>query len=454
MLYDLIVVGGGPAGYLAAERAGHAGLKTLLIEKRALGGVCLNEGCIPSKALLYSAKLLDNAKAAKKYGVHIEGASLNHAEVVARKNKVVRALVSGVGAKMKANHVEVMNGEAAVLGRGAEGFRVGVDKTEYTGSRLLIATGSVPVVPPIPGTKEGVARGFVLTNREILDLETLPEKLVIVGGGVIGLEMASYFNSAGSHVTVIEMLEKIAGPTDAEISAMLLKEYQKKGVDFKLGAKVTGIGESFVSYEKDGKTEQVPADKVLMSIGRRANTAGLNLEGIGVETVRGAVKTDEYGRTNIPGVYAAGDVNGVSMLAHTAYREAEVCVNHMLGKKDIMRYSAIPSVIYTNPEVAGVGETEETARAKGIDFTAKKLSMRFSGRFLAENEGADGICKILVENKHHTLIGVHLLGAYASEMIYGAALMLETELRVEDIRQLVFPHPTVSEIIRETIFEF
>ncbi len=453
MTYDLLIIGGGPAGYLAAERAGHAGLSVLLIEKRALGGVCLNEGCVPSKALLYSAKIYDNAAHGEKYGVVAEKLTLKHDLVVKRKNKVVKTLVAGVGAKLKGNHVTVVTAEAQIQERTAEGFAVKAGDTVYTASRLLIATGSVPVVPPIPGVKEGVAEGYVLTNREILDLTEVPENLVIVGGGVIGLEMASYYQSAGSAVTVVEMLDHIAGPTDAEISDFLLKQYTKKGVVFKLGAKVTEIKKGEVIFEVNGETASVKADKVLLSIGRRAATEGLGLEKIGVVTERGRIPTDNKGRTNIPEVYAAGDVNGTSMLAHTAYREAEVAVNTILGKKDTMRYHAIPSVIYTNPEVGAVGETEETARKKGLDFTVKKLSMRYSGRFLAENEGGDGICKLLIDNKHNTLIGAHLIGNYASEIIYGAALMIEAELKMEDVKELVFPHPTVCEMIRETLFE-
>jgi len=454
MIYDLIVIGGGPAGYLAAERAGHAGLKTAVIEKRSLGGVCLNEGCVPSKALLNSAKLYEHAIHSEKYGVTVEGAKIDHAKVVERKGKVVKTLVSGVGAKMKANHVTVINGEAKIAGKTAEGFNVTVGEETYTASRLLIASGSVPVVPPIPGAKEGLEAGYVMTNREILDMTTVPESLCIVGGGVIGLEMASYFNTIGVKVTVVEMMDKIAGPTDNEISALLLKEYQKKGIDFRLGAKVTGMEKGSVTYEKDGKTEKVPCDVILMSIGRRANTAGLNLEVLGVEMNRGAIKTDAHGQTNVAGVWAAGDVNGTSMLAHTAYREAEVCINNILGKRDTMRYNAIPSVIYTNPEVAGIGETEESAKAKGIDYVCKKLSMRYSGRFVAENEGGDGLCKVLVDKKYNKVIGIHMIGNYSSEIIWGASALIETELRVEDIKELVFPHPTVSEIIRETIWEF
>ncbi len=454
MLYDLIIIGGGPAGYLAAERAGHEGLSVLLIEKRFVGGVCLNEGCIPSKALLYSAKICDHAKQGQKYGVTAENVALNHETVIQRKNKVVNTLVAGVKGKLRKNKVELVEGVAAVSGKNANGFEIKVDEKVYSGKQLLIATGSIPVIPSLPGVTASIEKGFALTNREILDLKEVPGSLVIVGGGVIGLEMASYYNSAGSKVMVVEMLDHIGGATDREIAAILLKNYEKKGVAFKLSARVTEIKDGAVVYQSGGETATVKADKVLLSIGRRPATAELGLERIGVETEGGRIKTDERGKTNVAGVYAAGDVNGVSMLAHTAYREAEVCINNILGKKDYMRYQAIPSVIYTNPEVGAVGETEASARQKGIEYEMAKLSMRYSGRYLAENEAGDGICKVLVDQKYRKIIGVHLIGNYASEIIYGAALMIETEMRVDDLKELVFPHPTVSEIIREAIFEF
>lgn len=453
MVYDLIVLGGGPAGYLAAERAGHAGLSTLLIEKRFVGGVCLNEGCVPSKALLYSAKVFDYAKHGDKYGVTVQGASIDHSAVVARKNKVVKTLVTGIKGALKKNNVTVVEGLGEISGKSSEGYEIKVNNETYTCKRLLIATGSMPLIPPIPGAKEGMEKGYVLTNREILDLDHVPASLVIVGGGVIGLEMASYFNSVGSKVTIIEMLDHIAGNTDREISNILMKNYQKKGIEFKLGAKVVEIKEGSVVYELNGEKLSVQADKILMSIGRRAVVNGIGLENIAVEVERGHIKVDSHGQTNIPGVYAAGDVNGVSMLAHTAYREAEVCINNILGKKDIMRYNAIPSVIYTNPEVGAVGETEESAKQKGIDYEVANISMRYSGRYVAENEGGDGICKVLVDKKYRKLIGVHMIGNYASEIIYGAGIMIETEMRVEDIKEIVFPHPTVCEILREAIFE-
>ena len=453
-IYDLIVIGGGPGGYLAAERAAHAGLSTVLFEKRALGGVCLNEGCIPSKALLNSAKTYEHALHAAAYGVSCGDVTLDQKAVVARKAKVVRTLVAGVKAKMKAHGVTVVMEEAYITGKDTEGFTVTAAGNTYKAKRLLIATGSSPAVPPIPGIRENLG-GFVLTNREVLDLTQIPEKLTVIGGGVIGLEMAAYYATVGSQVTVIEMLDHIAGATDREISTMLQKELEAKGVRFLLGHKCLSAEPGTVWAEApDGQKIAVEADKVLLSIGRRANCDGLGLENIGVNFTKGGIPTDTLCRTNVENVYAVGDVNGHHMLAHTAYREAEVAVNTMLGKTDAMRYHANPSVIYTQPEIASVGKTEEECKEKGIDYEVKKLSMRYSGRFVAENDRADGLCKILIDKKRRTVLGVHMIGTYTGEIIWGAAAMIEMQLRVTDARQIIFPHPTVSEIIREVLWEF
>jgi dihydrolipoamide dehydrogenase len=241
MKYDLIIIGGGPAGYLGAERAAAKGMSVLLFEKRNLGGVCLNEGCVPSKALLYSAKIYDYTKHSEQYGVKVTGSSLDQETVIKRKNKVVKTLVTGVKGALKKHNVTVVEKTARIEKKSVEGFVVSADNEFYTGDRLLICSGSEPIMPPIPGLLEGYQKGFVLTNREILDLTKIPETLVIVGGGVIGLEMASYFNSAGSKVTVVEMLDKIGGPIDDEIAELLRREYEKKGITFNLGCKVTSV---------------------------------------------------------------------------------------------------------------------------------------------------------------------------------------------------------------------
>jgi dihydrolipoamide dehydrogenase len=446
---DLLIIGGGPAGYVAAERAGHHGLSVTLFEKKALGGVCLNEGCIPTKTLLYSAKTYENALHADKYGVQTENVGYDYEKIVSRKNKVVRKLVAGVKSKMTANQVTVIEGAATIVGRGQDGIEVSCNGNIYKGKNLLICTGSEAAVPPIPGLKE--AGDVVVTNREILELKQQPKSLVVIGGGVIGMEFASFFNSLGTKVTIVEMLPEILGGLDFEISAMLRDIYAKKGIDFHLNAKVVQVDGHKVVFEKEGKTQTVEGEKILLSVGRRPVTQGFGLENLNVELNRGGIKTDEKMRTNVPGVFAAGDVTGFSLLAHTASREGEVVVNNLVGRQDRMRYNAIPGVVYTNPEVAGVGETEESAKAKGIAYKVAKLPMSYSGRFVAENEGGNGLCKVLVGEKYGEVIGVHLLGNPSSEIIYGACMAIEQEMTVKELQEVVFPHPTVSEIIKETI---
>ena len=457
-MYDLAILGGGPGGYVAAGRAGAAGLSVILFEKRELGGVCLNEGCVPTKTLLYSAKVYDYTKHADQYGVNVDASSIDFGAIFKRKEKVVKKLVGGVKAQMKGAKVEVVKGEAVITGRGADGITIACNEASYTARNLLICTGSEAAVPPIPGLREGLG-GVVVTNREILSLAEKPERLVVIGGGVIGMEFASFFNSIGTQVTVVEMLPKILGPLDDEISSMLQAQYEKKGVEFHLSCKVVAVEGNEVVYEDpEGKTCRAQGDKILISVGRRANFQGIGLESIGVELALNpagrpyGIKVDEKMRTNVPGVYAAGDVTGFSMLAHTASREGEVAVNNILGKADHMRYNAIPGVVYTNPEVAGVGVTEADAKKQGLDYTVLKLPMAYSGRFVAENERGEGLCKVIVGKQYHEVLGVHMLGNPCSEMIHSACVAIEQEMTVEQLKEVVFPHPTVSEILKETVF--
>lgn len=456
-MIDLAIIGGGPGGYVAAERAGAAGLQTVLFEKRELGGVCLNEGCIPTKTLLYSAKVYNYAVHGDDYGVSVEGASYDYAKIVARKDKVVKKLVGGVKAKMKGAKVSVVKGDAFIEGRSAEGITIRCGEESYTVRNLLICAGSEAMVPPIPGLKE--AGDVIVTNREILALKEQPKELVVIGGGVIGMEFAAFYNTLGTKVTVVEMLPKILGPLDDEISASLQAVYAKRGIQFNLRCKVTGIEGNTVVYEDpDGKVCRVSGDKILVSVGRRANISGYGLESLGVEMLlnRGGkpcgIKVDDRMRTNVPGVYAAGDVTGFSMLAHTASREGEVAVNNILGKQDHMRYDAIPGIVYTNPEVAGVGLTEEQAKASGRDYAVVKLPMTYAGRFIAENEHPEGICKLIVGKKYHEVLGAHMMGNPCSEIIHSMCIAIENEMTLEQLQEVVFPHPTVSEIIKETAF--
>lgn len=456
-MIDLAIIGGGPGGYVAAERAGAAGLQTVLFEKRELGGVCLNEGCIPTKTLLYSAKVYNYAVHGGDYGVSVEGASYDYGKIVGRKDKVVKKLVGGVKAKMKGAGVKVVKGDAIIEGRSAEGITVRCGEESYTVRNLLICAGSEAMVPPIPGLKE--AGDVIVTNREILALKEQPKELVVIGGGVIGMEFAAFYNTLGTKVTVVEMLPKILGPLDDEISASLQAVYAKRGIQFNLRCKVTGIEGNTVVYEDpDGKVCRVSGDKILVSVGRRANISGYGLESLGVEMLlnRGGkpcgIKVDDRMRTNVPGVYAAGDVTGFSMLAHTASREGEVAVNNILGRQDHMRYDAIPGIVYTNPEVAGVGLTEEQAKASGRDYAVVKLPMTYAGRFIAENEHPEGICKLIVGKKYHEVLGAHMMGNPCSEIIHSMCIAIENEMTLEQLQEVVFPHPTVSEIIKETAF--
>ncbi len=451
MKFDLAIIGGGPGGYVAAERAGAKGLKVVLFEKKSLGGVCLNEGCIPTKTLLYSAKVYDTAKTGAKYGIAAEGVSFDYGKVAKRKDKVVKKLVGGVGAKMKSFGVTVVKESAMIQGRNTDGISIAAGGDAYLAANLLICTGSEAFVPPIPGLDPKADN--ILTNREILDLKELPKSLVIIGGGVIGMEFASMYSSFGVEVTVIEMMDKILGEMDAEMSKMLQDIYAKRGVKFELGARVTEIKGDEVIYDKEG-TASVKAEAILVSVGRRPVTQGFGLENLGVELFKGGIKVTDKMQTNIPNVYAAGDVTGFSLLAHTASREGEVVVNNLTGREDVMRYNAIPGVVYTNPEISGVGHTEKTAKAAGIDYKIAQLPMAYAGRFVAENEGGAGVCKVLVGAKYGEVIGVHMLGNPSSEMIYGACMAIEAEMTLTELEEVVFPHPTVSEIFKETVFSF
>ena len=445
MKFQVAIIGGGPAGYSAAEAAGKAGLTVVLFEKNSLGGVCLNEGCIPTKTLLYSAKVFDTARHASKYAVKVADASVDLPKIIARKSKVVRKLVLGVKAKLTAAQVEIVQGEAQII----DCHHISCGEEVYECENLILCTGSETFIPPI----KGLDSVQYWTHREALSEKEIPSSLVIVGGGVIGMEFASFYNSLGVEVTVIEMMDEILGGMDKELSALLRAEYAKRGVHFFLSTKVVEVGNTEegiqVSYENAEGAGHVTAQKLLMSVGRRPVTKGFGLENLNLAlTERGKIKTDEYAESSVSGVYACGDLNGVSMLAHTAVREAEVAVHHILNKEDKMSYRAIPGVVYTNPEIAAVGATEEVLQREGVTYRVEKLPMTFSGRFVAENEGVNGVCKVML-GEDDRLLGVHLLGNPASELIVIAGMMIEDGKKLSDLKHYIFPHPTVGEIFRE-----
>lgn len=455
MKYQVAIIGGGPAGYTAAETAGKAGMSVVLFEKQSLGGVCLNEGCIPTKTLLYSAKTYDGARHAAKYAVNVPEVSFDLSKIIVRKQKVVRKLVLGVKGKLSAHNVSVVTGEATVIDKN----HIRCGEETYECENLLLCTGSETFIPPILGM-DSVP---YWTHRDALDNKELPVSLVIIGGGVIGMEFASFFNSLGVQVTVIEMLDEILGGMDKELSAMLRAEYTKRGIKFMLNTKVVSVMQQVqdddeskqsliqVNYETADGPGSVIAVKLLMSVGRRPVTKGFGLENLNLEkTERGSIRVNEQMQTSVPGVYVCGDLTGFSLLAHTAVREAEVAIHTIMEKKDVMSYRAIPGVVYTNPEIAGVGETEESLQKKGIAYRAVKLPMAYSGRFVAENEGVNGVCKLLLA-EDDTLLGAHVLGNPASEIITLAGMAIELKLTATEWKRIVFPHPTVSEIFKEAL---
>ena len=447
MNFDIAIIGGGPAGYTAAERAGANGLKAVLFEKEAIGGVCLNEGCIPTKTLLYSAKILDSVKAASKYGVSAESPSFDLSKIMSRKNKTVKMLTGGVKMTVNSYGVTIVEKEAFIEGEKDGQIHISCGGETYFVKYLLVCTGSDTVIPPIPGLSETA----YWTSKEALEVKQLPKTLVIIGGGVIGMEFASFFNSMGVKVHVVEMMAEILGVMDKETSGMLRSEYTKRGVTFYLNTKVVEVNPHGVGIEKDGKTSTIEAEQLLLSVGRKANLSGVGLDKLNIELLRNGVKVDEHLLTSHPRVYACGDITGYSLLAHTAIREAEVAINHILGVEDRMNYECVPGVVYTNPEVAGVGKTEEELIKQGIPYRVSKLPMAYSGRFVAENEQGNGLCK-LIQDEKGKIIGCHMLGNPVSELIVIAGIAIQKGYTVEEFQKTVFPHPTVGEIYHEIMF--
>ena len=440
-MYDIIIIGAGPGGYVAAERAGQLGKKVLLVEKEELGGVCLNRGCIPTKTLLNSSKLYKQAKGPAPYGVHAEDVTFNWDEAMTWKKKVVKNQRNGVAFLMKENGVEVLIGKALLL----EGKKVRVDNKIYEGQNIIISTGSSNFIPPVPGADGS----NVVTSREVLELQEIPKSLAVIGGGVIGMEFASLFSNLGVKVSVIEMLDEILPMMDKDHARVMRRDM--KGIDFHLSCRLEKIEGTSLIFSTNGKRETLEADLVLMAVGRRPNIYGL--ERIGLDIDKGQIVVNERMETNLPGVYAVGDVTGLSMLAHSASRMGEVAVNNICGNRDRMRYNAVPWAVYTSPEAAGCGMTEAEAKASGRKVKTASVLMKHNGRFLAEHgKTAVGTCKVVVDAETEVLLGVHLIGGISSELVAGAAAMIESELRVKEIKEIVFPHPSLSEVIRDAVW--
>ena len=457
MNYFLAIIGGGPAGYTAAEKAAQAGKDVVLFEQNALGGTCLNVGCIPTKTLLYSAKQYYNAQNAAKYGVKAENVTFDYTKIAQRKTKVVRKLVAGIKQRLNNEHCTVVNGAASVVSRTDEKVVISCGEETYEAENLLICTGSNNFVPPIPGLKDNPV---VWDSTDALAATVLPQSMVIVGGGVIGMEFATLYHELGVQVTVIEAMPTILPNLDQEVVAILLEKYKKSGIQILTDTKVLELQGNRV-LTTNGEYE---AEHVLVSVGRRANLQGLEALN-DLEMHRGGIVVDDFMKTNLPNVYAAGDVTGKIMLAHVASRQAEVAVGRMLKQIPLQRiaYNAIPSVVYTNPESASVGMTEREVSQFYQDMEGKsaeevqdmyevhKLPMTYSGRFVAENEGETGLCKMIVDKRNQTVLGVHLIGNPCSEFISAASFAVRMGYTVSEMQQVVFPHPTVSEILKEVL---
>lgn len=463
MRYFLAIIGGGPAGYTAAEKASKAGKDVILFEQNALGGTCLNVGCIPTKSLLYGAKQYYNATHAQKYGVAAENVTFDFAAMQKRKTIVVRKLVAGIKARLNNDHCTVVNGFAKVLDSIRQVWRIECNGLLYEAENLMICTGSTNFVPPIPGIKDNPA---VWDSTDALAATELPKSVIIVGGGVIGMEFATLYHELGVPVTVIEAMPSILPNLDPEVVQILLDKYRKAGINILTSTKVESIDGNTVKLSTsellstfNSQLSTLSAERILVSVGRRANLQGLEALN-GLELERGAIKVDGFCRTNLPNVYACGDVTGKIMLAHVASHQAEVAVSKMLNAQmvndqmvndQMVNYLAIPSVVYTNPEIASVGLTENQAADMGFTTEIRKLPMTFSGRFMAENEGETGLCKLILDAEKQTILGVHCIGNPCSEFIAAASFAVRKGYTVAEMQQVVFPHPTVSEILHEVL---
>ncbi|WP_379065245.1 dihydrolipoyl dehydrogenase [Mesorhizobium sp. UC22_110] len=456
MAYDVVVIGSGPGGYVCAIKAAQLGLKTAVIEKReTFGGTCLNIGCIPSKALLHASEMLAEAQHSfDTLGVEVGTPKLNLKKMLAHKDATVAANVNGVAFLFKKNKIDAFRGTGKVASAGKVSVTGEDGKVqEIEAKNIVIATGSD--VAGIPGVKVDIDEKVIVSSTGALSLEKVPGHLIVVGGGVIGLELGSVWARLGAKVTVVEYLDTILGGMDGEVSKQFQRMLAKQGLDFKLGAKVTAVAKvkkgATVTFEpvKGGAAETIEADAVLIATGRRPYTDALGLKEAGVDVdERGRVKTDAHLRTNVPGIYAIGDVVAGPMLAHKAEDEGVAVAETIAGQAGHVNYDVIPSVVYTSPEVASVGKTEEELKKAGVDYKVGKFPFTANGRARAMLH-TDGFVKILADKATDRVLGVHILGFGAGEMIHEATVLMEFGGSSEDLARTCHAHPTMSEAVKE-----
>ncbi|MEK1888122.1 MAG: dihydrolipoyl dehydrogenase [Phyllobacterium sp.] len=455
MAYDVVVIGTGPGGYVCAIKAAQLGLKTAVIEKRAtFGGTCLNIGCIPSKAMLHASEVFHEAgHSHATLGVDVGTPKLNLPAMLAHKDATVEANVNGVAFLFKKNKIDAFMGTGKIVGAGKVSVTAD-DGTvqEIETKNIVIATGSD--VAGIPGVDVEFDEKVIVSSTGALEFQKVPETLIVVGGGVIGLELGSVWSRLGSKVTVVEYLDKILGPMDGEVSKQFQRMLEKQGIEFKMGAKVTGVEKSGkgakIEFEpvKGGDPQTLEADVVLVSTGRRPYTDALGLEEAGIAVERGRVAINDHWQTNVPGIYAIGDVVAGPMLAHKAEDEGIAVAEILAGQAGHVNYDAIPSVVYTQPEVASVGKTEEELKAAGVDYKVGKFPFTANGRARAMLH-TDGFVKILADKASDRVLGVHILGYGAGEMIHEGTVLMEFGGSSEDLARTTHAHPTMSEAVRE-----
>jgi dihydrolipoamide dehydrogenase len=443
--FDIVIIGAGPGGYVAAIKARQMGAKVALIEKADIGGVCLNWGCIPTKALLKSAKVYRQFMHAEEYGIKVKDKSailIDWPAMLKRKDGIVKRLTGGIKTLLDRNGVEIIKGIAEVI----DAHHILVNGETIETKNLIVATGASPVIPPIDGVKESYEKGIIVTSKGILALSEVPNRLVIIGGGVIGIEFATLFAALGTEVTIIEKAEQILVAIDDDVRTAYMKILAREKVKIFTNASVTSVKGNVVFYQLDGETKQIEADKILMSVGTKPNLSGL--EKLNLETSRQGVVTNDKMETSVKHVYAIGDVNGKFMLAHVASAEGIIAVENILGKESDLDYKRIPACVYGFPEIASVGVTEKEAKEKGIKYKTSKFPLSANGKALAEGE-SEGFIKIIVDKQYGEVIGMHILAVNATDMIAEAVTTMELEGTVYELAKAIHPHPTLSEIVME-----